>query len=247
MSPIDLVLKKGEEVSEKNKSMILSIVNRRMSGEPLQYILGTQEFMGLEFKVTPDVLIPRTDTEVLVEYILSKYPNKGFLALDIGTGSGCIAVSLAHFNHRAYIKAVDISAKAIEIAKFNARKNNVSSRISFINTDIFGFEPKGRFDLIVSNPPYIESSVIPTLDDTVKNYEPKTALDGGTDGLDFYRYIISIAPKILDDFGMLAFEIGYNQAESVSELMKKDFYNIEIEKDYGNNDRVAAGVLKERK
>lgn len=247
MSALDLVLKKSNKVCEKDADKIFSIINRRTKGEPLQYILGTQEFMGLEFKVTPDVLIPRADTEVLVEYILSKYPGKGILALDIGTGSGCIAISIAHFNKNAYLKALDISPKAIEIAEYNAKKNNVASRISFINTDIFKFSPSGRFDLIVSNPPYIESDIIPTLDSVVKDYEPSTALDGGADGLDFYRYIISVSPKMLNDGGMLAFEIGYDQAKSVSELMQKDFCNIEILKDYGGNDRVVAGILKERK
>lgn len=247
MEPIDLVLKKSEEISLEQTEKILNITHTRAGGQPLQYILGTQEFMGLEFKVTPDVLIPRADTEILVEYILEKYPNKGILALDIGTGSGCIATSIAYYNKRAYFKAVDISKKALEIARYNAKKHNVSGRITFINSDIFEFNENGRFDLIVSNPPYIETDVIPTLDEVVKKYEPMSALDGGKDGLIFYRYIIKKAPSILNDGGMLAFEIGYNQADAVSELMEKDFCDIKIIKDLGGNDRVVAGILKQRK
>lgn len=245
MQAIELVLQKNKEVSPEKEKIVLNIAARRSTGEPIQYILGCQEFMGLEFKVTPDVLIPRQDTETLVEYILKKYNgNKGMLALDLGTGSGCIPISLAFYNKSSFFKAVDISEKALDIARLNAKLNNVAGRINFIHADIFSFETSGRFDVIISNPPYIESSVIPTLDNTVKNYEPILALDGGEEGLMFYKHIIKKAPALLNDFGMLVFEIGYNQAEKVTSLMEKDFRNIEIIKDLGGNDRVAAGVLK---
>ncbi|MCH5185881.1 MAG: peptide chain release factor N(5)-glutamine methyltransferase [Oscillospiraceae bacterium] len=245
MQAIDLVLQKNREITPVQEKKILSVAQRRASGEPLQYILGSQEFMGLEFKVTPDVLIPRADTEILVEYILEKYPgSKGMLALEIGTGSGCIPVSLAVYNKRAFFKAVDISEKALEVARFNAKKHNVSGHISFICSDIFSFNTSGRFDVIISNPPYIETDVIPALDKTVRDYEPIGALDGGPDGLMFYRQIIKKAPVLLNDLGMIVFEIGYNQAEAVASLMEEHFHHIEIIKDLSGNDRVAAGTLK---
>ena len=247
MEAIDLVLQKNEEITQLQQNKILTAARRRIKGEPLQYILGCQEFMGLEFKVSRDVLIPRPDTEILVEYILEKYSQRGMMALDIGTGSGCIAVSLACCNRRAYVKAVDISGSALDIARFNADSHGVSGRVSFMRADAFSLDIKGRFDVIVSNPPYIETDVIPTLDSVVKDYEPLRALDGGADGLMFYRTITEKAPSLLNDSGMLAFEIGYNQAEAVTSLMEKDFFNIEITKDLNGNDRVAAGVLKRRK
>lgn len=244
LSALDIVLKAREDVCETDIASVRDILLRRTSGEPLQYILGTQEFMGLNFSVSPSVLIPRADTEILIEHILSHFAGKPFSALDLCTGSGCIAISLAHFNKNAHITGIDISSAATAAAKKNAQDLNVSERVSFETADIFKFDSFGKFDLIVSNPPYIESDVIPTLSKTVYGFEPTLALDGGADGLDFYRQITKLAPKYLHSGGMLAFEIGFNQKNSVADLMKDNFSDITTLKDYSANDRVVSGILK---
>lgn len=241
LEPLDIVIGKNNEVDRESEEKILNIAKRCTDGEPIQYILGNQEFMSLSFKVTPDVLIPRADTETLVEYIIEKYKNKGVSALDIGTGSGCIGISLAVYNKRAYIRAVDVSEKALKIAKENAENNGVDDRIVYVKCDIMKDRVFGRYDLIVSNPPYIETDVIPTLDKNVRDFEPHLALDGGADGLDFYRHIIDIAPFALNENGMLAFEVGHTQAGAVARLMEKDFVDIEIINDLCGIARVVAG------
>lgn len=245
LSSLDIVLKGQEEVSDRDFEKIEEFSKRRISGEPLQYILGTQEFMGLEFKVNPSVLIPRSDTEILVEHVLEHFGGKPINALDLCTGSGCIGISIAHFNKNALVTAIDISPDAIECAKENAKILGVSDRITFKVQDVFSMDFFGKFDLIVSNPPYIESDVIPTLSGTVKDHEPISALDGGLDGLKFYRHIADIAPKLLSKNGLLAFEIGYNQKDAVMDIMGKSFRDIKTLKDYGNCDRVVSGTLKD--
>ena len=244
LSALDIVLKVKDEVSKKDVDAVRKILTRRISGEPLQYILGTQEFMGLNFSVNPSVLIPRADTEILTEYVLSYFAGKPFSALDLCTGSGCIAISLAHFNKNAHIKGIDVSEGAIKTAQKNAEDLEVSDRVSFERADIFKLDSFGKFDLVISNPPYIESNVIPNLSDTVNSFEPHLALDGGADGLKFYRHIVKIAPKYLRNGGMLAFEIGFDQKHAVSELMKDSFTDITSLKDYSSNDRVVSGILK---
>ena len=220
-------------------------IERRAKREPLQHILGTQEFMGLEFIVSPSVLIPRQDTEILVEKSLEYFGGKPINVLDLCTGSGCIAISIAHFNKNARVHAIDISPDAISLAKQNAIKLGVDDRVSVEICDVFEFDKFGKYDLIVSNPPYIESDVIPTLQKQVNEFEPKSALDGGIDGVDFYRHIVEIAPKYLDFGGVLAFEIGYNQSRAVTALMEQSFKDIKTIKDYGDNDRVVIGIKKE--
>ena len=244
MSPIDLVLEQDKVIKDTELLKIRDAVNRRCNDEPLQYILNSQEFMGLDFYVDKRVLVPRGDTETLVEHVLEHFKGKPFTALDVCTGSGCIAISLAHFNKGAYVRGLDISKDAIDVAKINAEKNGVFDRVSFLQTDIFTYNCYGKYDLIVSNPPYIETKEIDNLDNNVRLYEPKNALDGGADGLDFYRHITNIAPHLLNKGAMLAYEIGYNQAESVSRLMSENFYDIKIVKDLGGNDRVVSGLLK---
>lgn len=244
LSPLDIVLQGNNEIDSESEQKIRLIASKRILGEPLQYILGTQEFMGLEFLVTPSVLIPRKDTEILTEHVLEYFENKPITVLDLCTGSGCIGISIAHFNKNALVTGLDISQDAIKIAQENAEKLKVSDRVSFKVCDVFNMDFFGKYDLIISNPPYIESDVIPTLSKTVKDFEPLSALDGGNDGLDFYKHIVNISPKYLCEKGMLAFEIGYNQKDSVSTLMKTSFTDITAIKDYGDNYRVISGILK---
>lgn len=223
------------------------MINRRLQGVPLQYITGHQEFMALDFKVNPHVLIPRQDTEVLVETLMKhigKHSAGNIGILDIGTGSGCIAVSLAYYIKNCLVTAVDISDGALALAQQNAAALGVGSRIDFLKGNLFeGLEGK-KFDVIASNPPYIPSFEIDGLQTEVKDHEPLAALDGGTDGLDFYRRIIEKAPLYLKEEGLLAFEVGFGQSQAVSSLMKKSFKDIGIVRDLAQIERVVTGRLK---
>jgi len=232
---------------DKNKSgKISSVLKRRIKGEPLQYILGKQEFMGFEFKVSPDVFIPRPETEILVESITGLSPqiqlsDSSFKILEIGTGSGCIAVSLARLLPQALITAVDISEKALRVARNNARSSDVAGRIEFICSDLFAHRSidSRQYDIIVSNPPYIVSSEIDDLTPEIA-YEPRIGLDGGKDGLDFYRSIISGSIEHLRPRGFLALEIGLNQRKQVEDILKKnkDFSVYRIIRDYNKIERI---------
>ena len=241
ISATDLVLMHDKKVSKSQEKKILSSIERRISGEPLQYILGVQEFMSLEFKVTQSVLIPRADTETLVEYVINEKKNDGFTLLDIGTGTGCIPLSIAAYCPRAFVRGLDISTDAIKLAEENAKKLMLQSRVNFELCDILSDIPNGKYDIITSNPPYIETEVIGTLQTEVKDYEPRLALDGGTDGLKFYRRICEIAPNLLNPGGMLIFEIGYDQGDKVSSIMKNRFKDVTVIKDLCSNDRVIVG------
>ncbi len=231
-------------VSENMVCDIEKKVHRLKNNEPVEYITGHKEFMSLDFSVNPSTLIPRADTEILVEEILKICDGKKVTIFDVGTGSGCIAISLAYYLSQSTVYAFDISEKTLETAKINAVKNGVDTRVKFIKQDILkGFPPLNIIpDIIVSNPPYIETEVIETLEDKVKNYEPFSALDGGRDGLIFYRKIINENP--LQENGVLAFEIGFNQGNSVSELMKNYYCDVQVIKDLGGNDRVVLGTKK---
>lgn len=244
LSPLDMVLLSGNQVDEPARKQAMEWLTRRCAGEPLQYILGTQEFMSLPFKVTPDVLVPRADTETLVEYILTTLAGKPASVLDIGTGSGCIAVSLAYHNENIIARGLDINPCALGIAQQNAKLNSVNHRVMFERCDVMNDTLYGRYDVIVSNPPYIETAVIDTLDDTVRKFEPRSALDGGADGLDFYRRIIHEAPRLLQEGGLLAFEVGHTQAGKVAQMLEKDFTSIEIIKDLCGVQRVVGGRRK---
>lgn len=247
MPPKDFILGSSAQVSKDDETEVLKLIKKRISGVPFQHILGTQEFMSLEFSVSPDVLIPRQDTEALVEFLLDRTGSLSLSVLDIGTGSGCIPISLAHFKSNLTCKGIDISENALNLAEKNAEILGVSDRVLFEKCDILTDFPKGKYDIITSNPPYIKSDIIPTLQKEVRDFEPHLALDGGKDGLTFYRRIVEIAPKILNKGGLLAFEIGFDQAEEVTSLMKKDFENIETVKDLLKNDRVVAGFLKKER
>lgn len=228
-----------------------ALIEQRAKGQPVQYITGHQEFMSLSFKVTPDVLIPRADTETAVEYIIeqcAKHPMKnGYKMIDIGTGSGCIAVSLAYYIANSRITAIDISQSALEIARENAKGNHVGSRIDFICHDILrGFPALIQFnsvDVIISNPPYISTDVIEGLQREVRNFEPRNALDGGRDGLNFYRKIISCAAHYLKPDGLLVFEVGHDQSNDVMAILQstEQYDDIEFSKDLAGIKRVVSG------
>ncbi len=243
LTPLDLILMGNEEIDTEKLQYIESAVERRLKNEPLQYILKSQEFMGMDFYVDENVLIPRADTETLVEWVLKHFQNKALSGLDICSGSGCISLSIAHFNPKALMRGIDISQEAIDVSKMNAQKYNLTERVSFECADIFSYNAYGKYDLIVSNPPYIETSQISELEETVKDFEPVIALDGGEDGLRFYRHIIKISTKLLKSDGLLAFEVGYNQAEVVSKMLEENFYNIAVEKDLCGVNRVVSGQL----
>lgn len=239
LSPIDVVLSYNKTAPDALAKKAAEYAERRASGEPLQYILGVWEFMGLEFLVSPNVLIPRSDTETLVEAVLSR--KGGMNLLDICSGSGCIALSIAHYNKNTYALGLDISPDAVELSKKNAEKLGLDNRVKFERADIMSDIPHGVFDVIVSNPPYIRRDVIGTLQAEVRLHEPHLALDGGEDGLDFYRRIIDIAPRLLNENGELFLEIGFDQADDVTALMQASFSDISVIKDLCGNDRVARG------
>lgn len=226
-----------ETVSWEDCKKFQDLIEKRAKGEPLQYLLGETYFMGLPFFVNENVLIPRADTEILVESVIQRIGReKKVMLLDMCTGSGCIAVSLKKYLKNAEVFAADISEKALETAKRNALENQVE--VKFIHSDCFEKIPEIKFDIIVSNPPYLTESEMGALQKEV-TYEPALALDGGKDGLDFYRKLSCEAKKYLAENGILAFEIGYRQATEVSVLLKEYGYQeIEVLKDYSGNQRV---------
>ena len=232
------------EVTDDEMRKINDIITRRNSGEPLQYILGYTEFMGMTFKVNEDTLIPRQDTETLVETVVTKIGSKKLRVLDIGTGTGCIGISIAKLCPNTKVTLLDYSDAVLSVARENAELNEVD--VEFVRCDILEEIPAGEFDLIVSNPPYIETDTIFSLDNIVRSYEPVEALDGGFDGLMFYRRIIEeVAKEILSDDGAVAFEIGYTQGEAVSEMLREeDFSGIKVLRDPCGNDRVVTARLK---
>ena len=240
-----LMIYDNKEVENIDRDRYIKNVKRLILGEPLQYITGIQEFMKLNFLVTKDVLIPRPDTEILVEEVIRKAENiPNPVILDLCTGSGAIAVSLAKYIKNVHICAVDISSKALEIAKKNAELNGVKNNIEFIESNLFDKIKERKFDIIVSNPPYIETETIKTLSKDVQS-EPKIALDGGKDGLDFYRKIADSGSKYLNRQGYICLEIGYNQRIAVRQILenKKRYVNINCIKDLCGNDRVITAQI----
>ena len=223
-----------------------TMVEKRKSGIPSQYIVGKCEFMGYDFFVDENVLIPRADTEVLVEKVLEfSAKNKFKNILDMCTGSGCIAISLV-LNGIEKAAGADISQGALNIAEKNAEYNDVKNKTEFIHSDLFE-NIEGVFDAIVSNPPYIPKEDIKSLMREVKDHEHLSALDGGDDGLDFYREITKQSRKYLKDGGMLFYEIGYNQSEDLHKIMEENgFEKVTTVKDYAGLDRVVFGTKTER-
>lgn len=239
----------ARSVTDEQEAVFNAALARLKCGEPVQYVTGVCEFMSLDFRVSRDTLIPRADTEILVEAVIGMC--RGIPApniLDIGCGSGCIAVSLARYIRGSRIVGADISDGALDIAAQNAALNRVQDQIDFVKCDIMRDFPEcpsnGGFDVIVSNPPYIPPRDIERLASKVRDFEPRRALDGGEDGLDFYRRIVSAAR--LKRGGILAFEVGIGQAEDVRALMQSRFENITIIKDLSGTDRVVTGFLQNR-
>ncbi|HEY3308173.1 MAG TPA: peptide chain release factor N(5)-glutamine methyltransferase [Desulfuromonadaceae bacterium] len=218
---VGLYLNFEKPLSDIELAAYRAMVARRAKREPLQYILGSQEFYGLEFEVTPDVLIPRHDTETLVGEALARQPGAQSV-LDIGTGSGCIAVALAKELPAAAVTAVDISEAALVVAQRNADKNQVN--IEFLCGSLLQPVVGRQFDLIVSNPPYIPPSDIERLEPEVRDFEPRNALDGGPDGLDIYRLLIPQALLHLNQAGWLLVEVGIGQAAAVAEIFRSAGY-----------------------
>ena len=249
--PIDLVLK-NPALTDSQQEQFENYRRRRQAGEPLQYILGTCNFMGLELAVNPSVLIPRPETEQLVDAALKhltlSFPNvfignpdkEVIRILDLGTGSGNIAIALAKFVPQSQIVSVDVSAQALEVARRNARRHGVDMRIEFVQADIrSSVIPTHRFDLIISNPPYIPTDQLRCLPGDVQK-EPFIALDGGEDGLNFYRIIIKYTPCLLRTGACLMMEFGDGQAEAVKKLVEaqKVFSSVEIIQDLAGRDRI---------
>lgn len=228
------------ELAAPQRAAFDALCDRRAVREPLQYILGETEFMGLTFHVEPGVLIPRADTEILVEKALA-WMKPGARVLDIGTGSGAIAVSLAKLGRQAQVTAVDVSDRALEIARQNAERNGAA--VEFVKSDCFSALKGRKYDMIVSNPPYISEDEMRGLMPEVTR-EPELALFGGADGLDFYRRISREAPEYLNEGGCLLFEIGWLQKDAVSALVKAHIGEPFALRDYGQNWRVV-GAKKE--
>lgn len=245
ISKTQLILHYEDEVNELGAFDYKSYLNKIVDGVPVQYITNKQEFMGLRFYVDENVLIPQPDTEILVEEVINMYKDKECKILDLCTGSGAIGISLAKYISKSYVTISDISEKAIQIAKLNSEVSQVHKKMEYYESDLFENLEKKKYDVIVSNPPYIETSTIEALDKQVK-HEPHIALDGGVDGLKFYREIIKNAPDYLVDGGMLFLEIGYNQKKSVMKLLEenKNYGNIYSKKDLGGNDRIVVATRR---
>ncbi|MGX9758541.1 peptide chain release factor N(5)-glutamine methyltransferase [Clostridioides difficile] len=235
----------NKELTEEQKIKFIGFAEERINGRPIAYIVEKREFMGLDFFVKEGVLIPRPDTETLVEEIIEICKaRKNVSILDIGTGSGAITVSLAKYIENSNVTSFDISEIALEIGKKNAIINEVDKKIEYIKSDLFTAlnDSDIKFDIIVSNPPYIKKQDIETLHTQVKDYEPYNALEGGEDGLDFYRKITEQGKKYLNECGILAYEVGHNQAEDVINIMKSNGYKkIYTKKDIQGIDRVVIG------
>lgn len=239
------------EVTAEQEKAYRELLEKRSAHIPLQHLTGVQNFMGLDFTVNRHVLIPRQDTEILAEEAMKEL-HDGMEVLDLCTGTGCILISLLYYSNNCRGVGADISEEALKIAEDNAEGllgsrtvcGDSERQVRFVRSDLFE-NVDGQFDMIVSNPPYIQSEVIDTLMPEVREHEPRQALDGGRDGLLFYRRILAEVPRYLRRGGTLFFEIGFDQGESVSHLMEKSgFTEIRVVKDYGGLDRVVWGTLE---
>lgn len=240
----DLLVHGEQPVAPEAEEKYLNWIRQRAEHIPLQQLTGEQGFMGLTFSVNEHVLIPRQDTEILVEEVLKEL-HDGMRVLDMCTGSGCILLSLLHYSNDCEGLGVDLSAEALEVAGRNVLKvltPEKAEHAHFLQSDLFE-KVEGKFEIIVSNPPYIASTEVEKLMPEVRDHEPRMALDGTEDGLYFYRRIIEEAGKHLVSSGMLFFEIGYDQGQAVSELMRTEGYcDVQVVQDYAGLDRVVFGT-----
>ncbi len=244
---VRLVLEQTRPLSERELAEYRALIKRRRAAEPVAYILGQREFYALPIRVDARVLVPRPDSETLVEVALTRTAERSMFgrALDLCTGSGCIALAFAEHRPTWQVTATDISAPATELAWENALRLGVAHHLRVLVSDLFGALPEAeRFELITANPPYIPSGDIGALAADIRDHEPRLALDGGADGLDVLRRIVAQAPARLEAGGVLAVEVQYDQAPRVSELFEAaGFHDIERRRDYGGHERVVSGKL----
>ena len=233
-----IILNSKENLKDKYLNSFNSLIERRRKGEPVAYLVNKKEFWKNTFYVDKNVLIPRPDTELIVAQVLKTYSKDKYLqVLDIGTGSGCILLSLLAERPQFCGTGIDISKQSINVSKYNAKRLNLTNRVKFYNSDVDNFKNR-KYDLIVSNPPYIEISNLKYLERDVINFEPKLALNGGFDGFSKIRKVIDKAAVLIKRNGKLILEIGFNQKNITQQLLKKEgFYINKVLKDYGYNDR----------
>ena len=233
-----IILSPKELLNSVQLEKFKSLIERRKKGEPIAYLINKKEFWKDEFFVNKDVLIPRPDTELIIEQVLKIYSkDKQIQVLDIGTGSGCILLSILKERPNFYGTGIDISKKSINVSKINTKQLNLMNRVKFFHSSVDNFKI-GKYDLIVSNPPYIELLNLKYLEKDVVNFEPKLALSGGLDGLSKIRKVISKVKKLIKKNGKFILEIGFNQKNKVKKILKEEgFYINKAIKDYGNNDR----------
>jgi release factor glutamine methyltransferase len=242
---IDLYVRHEEEPAEDRRTAFREMIKKRAEGMPVAYLVGHREFYSLEFAVSPAVLIPRPDTETLVMEALRRLkPLAGPRVLDVGTGSGAIAVAIARQHPTAQVVAVDVSSPALAVATANAQRHGVTERVTFVEGDLFGPVTGQTFDLVVSNPPYIADTEFPSLDVGVRDYEPRTALAGGPDGLDFYRRIAADVAGHLVPGGAVLVEIGATQETAVRELFAARLESGPTYRDPGGRPRVVAATRR---
>jgi len=233
-----IILNPKEILNSEQLEKFNSLIERRKKGEPIAYLINKKEFWKDEFFVNKDVLIPRPDSELIIEQVLKIYSKDVQLqVLDIGTGSGCILLSILKERSNFYGTGIDISKKSINISKFNAKQLNLTNRVKFFHSSVDNFN-NGKYDVIVSNPPYIEQLSLKYLEKDVVNFEPKLALSGGFDGFSKIRKVINKASILIKKNGKFILEIGFNQKNKVIKILKEEgFYVNKAIKDYGNNDR----------
>ncbi|MDA9203051.1 peptide chain release factor N(5)-glutamine methyltransferase [Candidatus Pelagibacter ubique] len=233
-----IILNPKEILNSEQLEKFNSLIERRKKGEPIAYLINKKEFWKDEFFVNKDVLIPRPDSELIIEQVLKIYSKDVQLqVLDIGTGSGCILLSILKERSNFYGTGIDISKKSINVSKFNAKQLNLNKRVKFFHSSVDNFN-NGKYDIIVSNPPYIEQSSLKYLEKDVVNFEPKLALSGGFDGFSKIRKVINKASILIKKNGKFILEIGFNQKNKVIKILKDEgFYVNKAIKDYGNNDR----------
>ena len=233
-----IILNPKELLNSEQLNKFKCLIERRKKGEPIAYLINKKEFWKDEFFVNKDVLIPRPDTELIIEHVIKIYSKEAQLhVLDIGTGSGCILLSILKERPNFYGTGIDISKKSINVSKFNAKQLNLMNRVKFFHSSVDNFKI-GKYDIIVSNPPYIEFLSLKYLEKDIVNFEPKLALSGGFDGFSKIRKVIIKASTLIKKNGKFILEIGFNQKNKVKKILKEEsFYVNRTIKDYGNNDR----------